>query len=378
MTAVAIVASSLPHIPREYAQLPGALAGRAQPPAYGPDTIADMYGAKVVLNDLRDMYTKAHLEQTPVEAATWTKEASAPYPPVMRLVHAGMFAFGEWTGLGFYGLTLGLAAFVLAASAWYFLQTRWYLFPLLYLNFGYLAERFVYVQDGSYLAMLACVMAALLLARFRLAGAPVLMAVATTMKLLPLYYAKQVLRMRPLTGWAFTIILAAGLLLPAVLWADYTEIYQFANARKGNDWLDIAGAMLIVVPFTLSLWYAEEKLRFEEEERVGWGLVPFAMLVALLTNSGRHLLLALLVPDRNAGRNVAAAAGLTLHTLLPGVIRLGAVTYISSAMLCLVLACYLQRIGWAVVRDDMRHPARTLRLLLRMSAPAAVRPHAVR
>ena len=28
-----------------------------------------MYGAKVVLNDVGDMYTKARLEQTPLEAA---------------------------------------------------------------------------------------------------------------------------------------------------------------------------------------------------------------------------------------------------------------------------------------------------------------------
>ncbi len=55
-----------------------------------------------------------------------------------------MFALGEWTGVGFYGLTLLLAVFFLAASAWYFLQTRWYLFPALYLNFGYFADRFVY------------------------------------------------------------------------------------------------------------------------------------------------------------------------------------------------------------------------------------------
>ena len=113
------------------------------------------------------MYTKARLEQTPLEASTWTKDESAPYPPLMRLTQAAMLAVGEWTGVGFYGLTLALAAFFIGGSAWYFLQTRWYLFPLLYLNVGYLADRFVYVQDGSYLVMLACVMAALVLARRR-------------------------------------------------------------------------------------------------------------------------------------------------------------------------------------------------------------------
>ena len=136
---------------------------------------------------MSDMYTKARLEQTPLEAATWTKEESAPYPPAVRLTQAAMFALGERTGLGLYGLTLILAAAFLAASAWYFLQTRWYLFPLLYLNFAFFADRFVYVQDGSYLVMLACVMAALLLARGgRRRIATLLIAVATAMKLLPI------------------------------------------------------------------------------------------------------------------------------------------------------------------------------------------------
>ena len=126
-----------------------------------------MYGAKVVLNDVADMYAKARLEQTPIEASTWTKEESAPYPPAVRLTQAAMFAVGEWTGIGFYGLTVLLAALFLATSAWYFLQTRWYLFPLLYLNFSFFADRFVYVQDGSYLVMLTCVMGALVLTRRR-------------------------------------------------------------------------------------------------------------------------------------------------------------------------------------------------------------------
>src|SRR4030095_15740409 len=99
---------------------------------YGTDTIADMYEARVVLNDVSDMYTKAHVEQTPLEALTWSKEASAPYPPATLLIEAGLFALGERTGIGFYGLVAGLAILFLALSAVYCLRTRWYLFPLLY------------------------------------------------------------------------------------------------------------------------------------------------------------------------------------------------------------------------------------------------------
>ena len=319
-----------------------------------------MYGAKVVLHDVGDMYTKAGLEQTPLEAGLWTKEESAPYPPAVRLAHAGMLAAGEWTGLGFYGLTLLLAVFFLAASAWYFLQTRWYLFPALYLNFGYFADRFVYVQDGSYLVMLTCVTAALLLARRRRSTAALLMATATTMKFLPLSYARSLPRMPRATAWGYAAILIAGLVLPWFIWDDYLYIYEFASDRKGNDWLDIAGALLLVAPVTLVIWYVEDRMRFADDERVGWSLVPFALLIGLLTNSGRHLLIALIVPDRRAGRNVAAIVGLTLYSLLPGVVRLGSLVYITTAALCIVLACYLDRIGWEVVRHDLRHPTRTL------------------
>lgn len=323
-----------------------------------------MYGAKVVLNDPADMYTKARLEQTPLEASLWTREESAPYPPAVRLAHAALFAIGGRTGAGFYALTLLLAILFLAGSAWYFLQTRWYLFPALYLNFGYFADRFVYVQDGTYLVMLACVLTALVLARQGRAGTAPLMAVATVMKFLPLAYARYLPRMPRRTAIIYGAILVAGLLLPWLVWDNYFYIYQFASDRKGNDWIDISGALLLTVPVTLALWYVEDRLAFEPEDRVGWSLVPFALLMGLLTNSGRHMLIALLVPDRHAGRNIAAAVALALYSALPGVVRLGSLVYITTAVLCLVIAAYMHRIGWQTVRDDIRHPARTIRLLL--------------
>ena len=288
---------------------------------------------------MADMYTKARLDQTPLEARTWTKEESAPYPPAVRLTHAAMLAIGDWTGLGFYGLTLILAAAFLAASAWYFFQTRWYLFPLLYLNFGFFAERFVYVQDGSYLVMLAVVMAALLLARSgRVRIAAPLVALATAMKLLPIYYARYVPRMPRATAWSYMGILIAGLILPYFLWEGYLGIYTFANERKGNDWLDVGGALLLAGSFTVLLWFAEKRCQFNEEDRIGWSLVPFALFAGLLANSGRHLLIALIVPDRRAGRNVAAAVAVALHSFFPDVVRLGSTVYVAAAALVCVLS----------------------------------------
>ena len=135
ITVVVMIGTSLPNVPKayvDYSRIP-LLAGIPQRETYGPDSISDMYAAKVILNDPSDMYTRARLEQTPLEAATWTKEQVAPYPPAVLLAEAALYALGEWSGIGFYGLILLLAGTFIALSAWYFLQTRWYLFPLLYL-----------------------------------------------------------------------------------------------------------------------------------------------------------------------------------------------------------------------------------------------------
>ena len=81
------------------------------------------------MNDPLDMYTKARLEQTPLEKATWTREASAPYPPAALLTAAGLYAIGEATGIGFYGMVLLLAALFVGLSLWDFLHTRCTSFP---------------------------------------------------------------------------------------------------------------------------------------------------------------------------------------------------------------------------------------------------------
>ena len=82
------------------------------------------------------MYTRRKLQQTPLEASTWSKQASSPYPPFTLLSLAGLHAIGERVGVGLYGMVLLLAVLFVTLSAVYFLRTRWYLFPLLYLNFA--------------------------------------------------------------------------------------------------------------------------------------------------------------------------------------------------------------------------------------------------
>jgi len=282
----------------------------------GTDTIADNYEARVVRNDVRDMYTKRLVEQTPLEAATWTKEASSPYPPATLLVLSGLAAVGDAVGIGLAGMVAAVALVFLALSLIYFLRTRWYLFPLLYLNFGYLAERFFFVQDGSYLVMLVVVMTALLFVARRPAAGALLMAVATTMKLSPLYYARY-LGTSWMPRWvapAWVAIVAAGLVLPYFVWENYLYIFQYNNELKG-DLASAAGGAAIALACAAGLWVLDRRGAFDREEQIGWALVPVALFLAFKMNTARHLLLPLLVPDKRGTRNVAAAIGLTLDTL---------------------------------------------------------------
>ena len=365
VTLVVMVAWSLPNIPRQYVSFAGLpIVGDLQRyETYGSDSLSDMYGARVILNDPSDMYTKARTEQTPLEASTWSKEASAPYPPAVLLAEAGLYAIGEWSGVGFYGMILGCAILFIGLSLVYFLRTRWYVFPLLYLNFGYFSERFVYVQDNTYLVMLVVAMLALFLARTGQSAAHVAMAVATTMKLSPLYYAKNILRMPRGVASLYVAILLAGFVLPYFVWDNYLYIYRYGNELKG-DIASTAGALLLAVPFGLVLWYIEVKLGFDKEDLVGWGLVPFALFLGFKMNVARHLLIVLLVPDKRAVRNVAAAIGLAVPALLPGIVLFNSSLVIATLVLIIGLAGYLDQIGWGSVRDDMQNPARTLRLMM--------------
>jgi hypothetical protein len=365
-TVALMIWTSLPNVPRQWFDYSGVplLGHIAQEPSYGTDTLSDTYGARVIVHDWRDMYTKARTAQTPQEAATWSREASAPYPPAALLVEAGLYWIGERTGLGFYGGILLAAIAFLASSLAYFVRTRWYLFPLLYLNFGYFSERFVHVQDDTYLIMLVVIMAALWLARAgRAPAAHLLMGLAIAIKLSGLYYVKNVVTMRRPVALGFVAILVAGLVLPSFVWDNYLYIYRYGSELKGH-WYDAALALLFLVPFSLVLWYVETRLGFDLEDRIGWGLVPFAMLLAFKMNAPRHLLIVLLVPDKRGLRNVAAAAGLLLPALFPSAVRFGSATPIAAAVIVVGLAGYLGRVGWPAVRADLRHPLATLRTLV--------------
>jgi hypothetical protein len=364
LTGLLMIVQGLPHVPRVYVDYShiGALRDMSQPDTWGTDTIADMYESKVILHDVRDMYTKTGLAQTPLEAATWSKPASAPYPPVALLAETALYVVGERTGLRFYGMVLLLAAVFLSLSARYFWTTRWYLFPALYLNFSYLGFRFVYVQDGTYLVMLVLLITALFLARRGHAGTHAIVALATDVKLTPLYYVKNLPSMPRRAAIAYVAILGAGLALPFLIWENYGYIYRFNEGVKG-DTLGLVAALGWGLPFAALLGYVEARLGFDLEDRVGWGLVPFGMFLAMKMNVPRHLLMALLIPDKRGLRNLVAAVPLALATTFPGVFRFGSLLSMMTVLLFGVVFYYLHAIGWATIRDDLRHPARTAGLI---------------
>lgn len=335
LTVCVLAATILPRIPRPALDLSHwpLLAGVAQPDDFGTDTIADTYEARVVRHRVADMYTKREVEQTPAEAAAWTKEASSPYPPATLLALAGLSAIGDALGIGLYGMVAGLALAFLGVSLLVCLRTRWYLFPLLYLNSAWVAERFFSVQDGSYLVMLTLVMAALLAARRWPSATHTLMAAAIVTKISPLYYVRHLPRMRRPAAAAFVAILALGLAAPYFVWENYLYIFRYNSELKGSTPLATAGALALAAVVAALLVRAERRRGFDLEDLVGWSLVPMALFLAFKMNVARHLLLVLLVPDKRGLRNVAAAAGLALHALAPAAIPLNSTLPLVTAIL---------------------------------------------
>jgi hypothetical protein len=201
-------------------------------------------------------------------------------------------------------------------------------------------------------------MAALHFARRGHPASHALVALATAMKLSPLYYLSNLGTMRRRDAVVYIGILVTGFVLPYFVWENYLYIFQYSAELKG-DWDNAAAALLGVVPFALVLRYVETRAHFDWEDRVGWGLVPFAMLLALKMNVARHLLIVLLVPDKRGVRNMAAAIGLAVPLIF------GTPVNSSLGFAILVLAAgltyYLRELGWERVRRDLRNPVQTLR-----------------
>jgi hypothetical protein len=306
--------------------------------------------------------------QTPLEAQTWTREASAPYPPVGLLVEAAIYWVGEKTGVGFYGLMLCLAGIFVVQAALYCFTTRWYVFPLLGVSGLYFGYRFTYVQDCTYLILLVAVMAALELAKRRASAAHLLMAFAIAVKVSPLYYAMNLPRMRPWAATVFVAALVAGFVLPYFILDNYLYIFTFQNEIKGGGWR-MVGALVVSLPFAILLAYVSVRRGFDLEDRIGWGVLPLAILLAFNLNVARHVLVVLLVPDKRATRTAAAAVAMTLHYASFGLVGLNATLPICVALLYAILVYEVRQLTRPQVQSDLKNPMRTLRMILAQRLP---------
>jgi hypothetical protein len=109
--------------------------------------------------------------------------------------------------------------------------------------------------------------------------------------------------------------------------------------------------------------YVSARRDFDLEDRIGWGLVPLAMLLAFNLNVARHLLVVLLVPDKRARRTAAAALCIATYYLSFGLMRFNSTLPLCTALLYGILLFELTRIGRAVIADDLRHPRRTISMM---------------
>lgn len=389
LTLAFAVTARLAYVPQAYLDL-GALNRGSD---YGCDYYSDTYGARTVYNHPLDMYTRRLTEQTHAETY-WTKRAVAPYPPFELLLLAGAHALGRATGIQLYGVLMALDAVLLAVVLGYSLRRRWYLFPLVELNV-FLAYRFWGIGSCNGLLVMLCLMLGVALARSRPVAGCLLGVFAVCLKFTPVFFLTNFLRFRRRTALAAGVLLLAGFVLPLFVFENYQYIYTFHATRdiapivsalgalglRGAHTATLAAVLGWIMPLTLSglfslvLLYAQYKLDFTWEDRLGWAAVPFSLLFSLRMLSMRTLFEAMALPDRRVTRSLWLF-GMGLADLA---LRLaGASTIVHDGLwdacgLCglwLVSRHWFRQIGVEAIRADWARRYELLPWLFSAPAPA--------
>ena len=365
---------------------------------YGCDYYSDAYGARTVYNHPADMYTRRLTEQTRPEMY-WPKRSVAPYPPAELFLLAGAHALGEATGVGIYGVLIGVDFLLMALILAYALKVRWYLFPLLYTNV-FLAYRFWGIGSLNGLSVVFFLMLGVLLARSRPNAAILSAAFAVCLKLTPVFFLTNFLRFRRATALAAAALLVTGFVLPLFVFENYRYIYGFHATRdigpivralgtlgvSGEHAATLAAVSGWVLPlavggtFSLVLLYAQYKLDFTWEDRIGWAAAPFSLLFSLRMLSMRTLFEAMTLPDRRLARSLwIFGMGLVdLGLRLSGVrtiVRDGVWDVCGLLGLFLICRHWLCAIGKEAIRADLARGLRLLPALLRAPAPPTLGAH---
>jgi hypothetical protein len=361
---------------------------------YGCDYYSDAYGARTVYNHPLDMYTRRLTDQTRAETY-WQRRAVAPYPPAELLLLAGAHALGEATGIGLYGVLMSLDLLLLALTLFYSLKTRWYLFPMVELNV-FLAYRFWGIGSCNGLLVLLCLTLGVLVARARPALGSLLGVLAVCLKLTPVFFLTNFLRFRRSTALVAAAMLLAGFVLPLFVFENYRYIYGFHATRDIGPIVKALGAVGVsgahaatlaavagwVLPlvgggaFSLVLLYAQMKLDFTWEDRIGWAAVPFSLLFSLRMMSMRTLFEAMAIPDRRRTRSlwllVMGCADMALRASgVRTIIRDGLWDLCGLVGLLLIARHWLGQIGGEQIRADWAARKQLFSSLFRAPAPAA-------
>jgi hypothetical protein len=358
---------------------------------YGNDYYSDTYGARAVYNHPSDMYTRRLTEQTLAETY-WPKRSVAPYPPAALLLLAGVHAVGEALGIGFYGVLMGLDALLVGLVLAYALRTRWYLFPLVELNV-FLAYRFWGVGSCNGLLVVLCLMLGVFVARAKPVLGVLLGVFAVCLKLTPVFFLTNFLRFRRSAQLVAAVLLSAGFVLPFFVLENYRYIYGFHATRDIGPIVKALVALGLDGPFTSQLaailgWvlplalgllfslvflYAQLKLKFSWEDRIGWAAVPFSLLFSLRMLSMRTLFEAMAIPDARIVRSLwifgMGLADMALRALdVRRALRDGVWDVLGILGMLLICRYWLEQIGTEEIRADWRRRRELIPWLFR--APA--------
>jgi hypothetical protein len=359
---------------------------------YGNDYYSDSYGARTVYNHPSDMYTRRLTEQTPAETY-WPKRSVAPYPPAALFLLAGVHAVGEATGVGLYGVLMGLDTLLLGLMLVYALRTRWYLFPLVQLNV-FLAYRYWGIGSCNGLLVVLCLMLGVFVARAKPLLGTLLGVFAICLKLTPVFFLSNFLRFRRSVQVLAALMLFAGFVLPLFLLENYRYIYGFHATRDigpivkllvalglhGAWTTGLAAALGWILPlalaasFSLVFLYAQVKLDFSWEDRIGWAAVPFSLLFSLRMLSMRTLFEAMAIPDARIVRSLwvfgMGLVDMVLRALeVRRMVRDGVWDVFGCLGMFLICRHWLAQIGAEEIRADWRSRRELLPRLFRAPAP---------
>jgi hypothetical protein len=190
------------------------------------------------------------------------------------------------------------------------------------------------------------------------------------------------------------LMLFAGFVLPLFLLENYRYIYGFHATRDigpivkalvalGLDtpWTrPLAAALGWVLPllvggaFSLVFLYAQLKLKFSWEDRLGWAAVPFSLLFSLRMLSMRTLFEAMAIPDARVARSLwlfgMGLADMALRAFdVRRMVRDGVWDVLGCLGLYLICRSWLTAIGAEQIRADWARRRELLSELFRAPAP---------